>query len=154
MSEAYDRQLRRPRRFYLDETVGPDVPGHYDADVAEFDPESIWCCKQNHPELVVQDLAEEFGLDSEEQEFVRITLMRRGVNKWLYARRQFIQLKHEVKSLMKQAELGSERFELLEELNEKMQHIAKTPRWVEWPTKVHTQRKQDEEQVIIRGTMC
>ncbi len=55
---------------------------------------------------------------------------------------------------MKEAEIGSDRFELLQELNEKMQHIAKTPRWVEWPTKVHSCRKRDQENVIIRGKMC
>lgn len=154
LSEAYDRQLERDRRAYLDETVSADTPGHYDFEEFDIDPASIWSCKQNHPELVVQDLAEQFDLDEDEQRYVRFSLMRRGVNKWLYARRQFIQLKHEVKYLMKDAEEGTDRYELLQELNEKMQHIAKTPRWVEWPTKVHSQRKTDEQEVVVRGEMC
>ncbi|WP_226006056.1 hypothetical protein [Natrinema salinisoli] len=154
MSEAYDRQLRRPRRFYLDETVGPEVPGHYDFSDVDIDPATIWQCRQNHPELIVSDLAKAFDLDEEGKNVVRLSLLRRGCAKWLYCRRQFIQLKHEVKALMKEAEIGSDRFELLQELNEKMQHIAKTPRWVEWPTKVHSCRKRDQENVIIRGKMC
>jgi hypothetical protein len=50
---------------------------------------SIYCKRQNHPELVARDL-EELGVP---KEVTREILKQRGINKWLTVRRLLIQLK-------------------------------------------------------------
>jgi hypothetical protein len=34
-----------------------------------------------------------------------------------------------------------------------MQHIAKTPRWVEWPTEVKSDLQKAEKEIIVRKTL-
>ena len=63
--------------------------------------------RQNNPELVVQDCKKEFGFTEAQCETVRHILLRRGINKWLYARRKFIKLKHEVKEMLRNAKEGT-----------------------------------------------
>ena len=59
----------------------------------DVSPENIWQFKQNKPSLVIKDM-EEFGIAPEITEKV---LLARGVNKWLFARRDIIHLKHDIK---------------------------------------------------------
>jgi len=66
-------------------------------------PINIWNYKQNHPELIINDLKNE-GFTEEQINIVRISMLARGVNKWLKVRRDLIAykklLKHEIKQLM------------------------------------------------------
>ena len=100
--------------------------------MSSYTPKTIWNCQQNHPELVVLDCKREFGLDELQCARLREILLERGVNKWLYARRLFIRLKHQVKIMVKEATPRTKEHQLLNELNRTMQAIAKMPRWVEW----------------------
>ncbi len=122
------------------------------------DERSIWGCKQNHPELVVQDATMLFGLDVAQQEQLRRVLMLRGVNKWLLARRRFIDLKHHVKGLVhefhamdKPRGLAKRAWRELLRVYEEMQHIAKSPRWVEWGQKVHGKMRENVKEIVVRG---
>lgn len=116
-----------------------------------LNPTNIWGERQNHPELVVRDAAQAFKLDEEQQRELRLILMRRGVNKWLLARRQFIRLKHDVKTMLKAETPKTRPHRLLQRINERMQHIAKAPRWVEWGTVIHRKMADNENDVTIRG---
>jgi hypothetical protein len=100
--------------------------------------------------MVVRDLQKAWNLNEVQAEYIRYVMLTRGINKWMYARRKFIDLKHIVKRRMKQAEIGSDRFHIYEELNEKMQHIAKTPRWVEWPKTIHNSLENAQKEVIVK----
>lgn len=120
----------------------------------EINERTIWESRQNHPELVVQDAKQAFDLSEKQCEELRFILMNRGVNKWLYARTQFIDLKHEVKDWLKTLEPRSPLHRRVQKLNERMQNIAKTPRWVEWGTKVHKKMAQNEREIIIKGKPC
>jgi len=66
-------------------------------------PINIWNYKQNHPELIINDLKNE-GFTEEQINIVRISMLARGVNKWLKVRRDLIAykklLRHEIKQLM------------------------------------------------------
>lgn len=120
----------------------------------EFNERNIWSIRQNNPELVVQDLRNEFGLNDLQCEKVRFILMKRGVNKWLYARRHFIKLKHEIKELLKEKEVNSKEWRFLQWLNERMQNIAKTPRWVEFPAKTSKNWRNIEREIVVKGRHC
>ena len=120
----------------------------------EINERTIWASRQNHPELVVQDAKESFNLTEEECKRLRFILMNRGVNKWLYARTQFIDLKHEVKDWLRSLEPKTPLHKKVQKLNERMQNIAKTPRWVIWGTHVHKNMKQNEKEIIIKGKPC
>lgn len=111
---------------------------------------TIWNERQNHPELVVQDCILEFGLNDNQAEKLRFILMRRGVNKWLMARVYFIRLKHEVKAIMKKNPSDKN----LRYIQEKMQNIARSPRWVEWPKHVHKKMKNNISKLVIKGRHC
>jgi hypothetical protein len=112
---------------------------------------TIWSERQNHPELVVRDAVAAFGLTEDQAQTLRFILMRRGINKWLLARRQFIRLKHEVKDMLKASVIRTERHRLLQAINERMQHIAKMPRWVEWPVGTGCHADRDEPLVVVKG---
>ena len=131
-----------------------DQDQHYDLlgelSVSTYDPVNINQAPQNQPEMVVQDLKEAFGLNEIQAEYVRYVMLKRGINKWMYARRKFIDLKHIVKRRMKQAKDGSKEHYIYQELNEKMQHIAKTPRWVEWPKKIHNSLENAQKEVVVK----
>lgn len=116
-------------------------------------PTTIWGEKQNNPELVVRDAAISFGLTDEQQDELRLILMRRGVNKWLLARRHFIRLKHRVKESLKAASPRTPEHRLLQSINTEMQNIAKMPRWVEWPRGVY-RAAQGGKKCIVRGRRC
>lgn len=112
-----------------------------------INPDNIWGERQNNPELIIEDCRKKFGFDEVQCQQMRDILMRRGINKWLLGRRMFIQLKHEVKDLMKQ----NRGNRLLEWLNMRMQNIAKLPRYVEFPhTTTHNWNKI-EEQIVVKG---
>jgi len=115
-----------------------------------FDPKTIWTARQNNPELVVRDLKEEFGLNRQECQKIRYSLLIRGVNKWLYARRKFIELKHEVKKMIS----NNPRDKNLKHIQEKMQNIAKMPRWVEWPPIITKNWDKINEEIFIQGRHC
>jgi len=119
--------------------------------MSEINERTIWGERQNHPELVVRDAVTAFGLTPEQATQLRFILMRRGVNKWLLARRRFIRLKHEVKDMLRAATPRTERHRLLQSINERMQHIAKMPRWVEWPSNTSAHADRDELLVVVRG---
>lgn len=114
-------------------------------------PRSIWSSRQNHPELVVRDAVEAFGLSNDQAEHLRFILMNRGVNKWLLARWRFIQLKHDVKAMLKASTPRTPHHRLLQRINERMQHIAKAPRWVEWPRHVHRKMPNNIRKCVERG---
>ena len=116
----------------------------------KYDPNTIWMARQNNPELVVQDLKKALGLDEQQCQIVRYSLMIRGVNKWLLARRRFIKLKHEVKDMMRE----NPDIKLLQHINEKMQNIAKMPRWVEFPPTTTQNWRKIEEEIFIQGRHC
>jgi hypothetical protein len=122
--------------------------------MTEINEKTIWGSKQNHPELVVQDCKEEFGLTDEQCEKLRFILMNRGINKWLYARVKFIDLKHDVKDKLKAAPIKSEIYYLLQEINARMQNIAKMPRWVEWGKVRHKNMRQNEREIVVKGRPC
>lgn len=111
---------------------------------------TIWNSQQNHPELVVKDCIKEFKLSDKHVKKLRFILMNRGINKWLYARYLFIRLKHEVKKL----KLENPKDKNVAYIQEKMQNIARTPRWVEWGTHIHKKMKKNIEEVIIKGKHC
>lgn len=119
---------------------------------------NIWSIQQNHPELVVNDCRKEFDLSEQQCDTLRLILMKRGVNKWLYCRRLFIKLKHKVKDMRKEAvEKYGHKNELvkkIKEIQEEMQNIAKTPRWVEWSQNVHKKMSNNEREIIIKGRHC
>ena len=121
------------------------------ADRPPINERTIWNVRQNHPELVVRDCVEAFGLTEEQAGVLRQILMLRGVNKWLLARRRFIRLKHEVKDMLKASTPRTERHRLLQRINEQMQHIAKMPRWVEWPQQMHRHMARSEARCVVRG---
>ena len=81
---------------------------------------------------------------------LRFILMNRGINKWLYARYKFIKLKHEVKK-MKKMNLKDKNIAYIQE---KMQNIAKTPRWVEWGTYIHKKMSNNIKDIKIKGRHC
>lgn len=114
---------------------------------------NIWSVKQNHPELVVEDCKTEFGLSEEQCEKLRFILLKRGVNKWLYARRKFIDLKHRVKEYLKN-ETDIEKKKLIEPIYVEMQHIARLPRWIIWDKKIHKKMRNSEKAIIIKGRHC
>ena len=114
-------------------------------------PTNIVSMRQNNPELIVQDCIIEFGLDEQQAERLRLILLSRGVNKWLYARRQFIKLKHEVKCRLKLTTIGTEQYKAYHWVNVRMQNIAKTPRWVEFPKTVTHNFRNIDSKIIIKG---
>jgi hypothetical protein len=81
-------------------------------------PENIWNYKQNHPELVTEDIKQyvptllktynlhllhKISFIEDLQDLVRQSMLCRGINKWLKVRRDLIaykkQLKHKIKEL-------------------------------------------------------
>lgn len=115
----------------------------------DIDERTIWGSRQNHPELVVSDCRKEFGLTDEQCAKLRFIMMNRGINKWLYARRLFIHLKHQMKANLK----TPNRKNYLKAY-EKMQNICKMPRWVEWGHRAHKNMKTNEAEIIIKGKPC
>jgi hypothetical protein len=124
----------------------------------QINEKTIWNSKQNHPELVVQDCRKEFNLSEDQCQKLRFILMNRGINKWLYGRRLFIKLKHKVKSLRAEAikEFGEKHklVKFIKFIQEKMQNIAKNPRWIEWGTHVHKKMGANEREIVIKGNHC
>jgi len=120
----------------------------------ELNERSIWAVRQNNPELVVQDCKRAFGLSEEQCDELRFILLKRGVNKWLLARRRLIALKHEVKGMLKEAEVKSERWKLLQFFNERLQNIARMPRWVEFPKTTTHNWRDIEKRIIVKGRHC
>ena len=114
---------------------------------------NIWSEKQNHPELVIQDAKEEFNLTEEQTIKLRKILIRRGINKWLYCRIKFIQLKHEIKEMMK-SQIDKDKKKLLEYINAKMQNIAKIPRYVLWGVNIHRKMKNNLKEIEVLGRHC
>ena len=109
-------------------------------------PKTINNERQNHPELVVQDARELLGLDDGQCDVLRMILLRRGVNKWLYARRRFIRLKHWMKPKVMTATRKD-----FQHAYEEMVHICTMPRWVEWRRHVHRDMRRNEEEATVVG---
>lgn len=119
-----------------------------------LDPNTIWSFRQNIPELVVQDCIKEFNLDDEQAEKLRIILMARGVNKWMLARREFIDLKHQVKEMLKGAKDDKKVHRVIQKIYVRMQNIARMQRWVEWPRSVTHKWKNIEKDIKKKGKHC
>lgn len=120
----------------------------------EITPTTIWMCRQNIPELVVQDAINEFDLNEQQAERLRMILLYRGVNKWLYARRLLIDFKHKVKERLNQEihkDGDPETINLLHWVNAGLQNIAKLQRWVEWPKTVTHDWRKIEEGIVVKG---
>lgn len=111
-------------------------------------PNCIWRFRQNHPELIVQDVMRRFRLPDSAADELRNILRNRGCNKWFLARRRFIDLKHSMKPLL--ARNGSSD---LRAIYTRMQNIAKAPRFVTWPTFTHRAARA-EGHVIEMGRHC
>jgi hypothetical protein len=116
----------------------------------QYTPKTIWSARQNNPELVVEDLRREFRLNRVQCQKVRYSLLIRGVNKWLLARRRFIALKHEVKQMITEDPSN----QALHYILGRMQNIAKMPRWVEWPPSLTRNWRNLEEEIFIQGRHC
>lgn len=131
---------------------------------------NIWSCRENNPELIIEDCRSEFNMTEEQLDKLRKILIIRGVGKWMLGRRLFIKLKHLVKERLKE-EHESYKIEkemkitvcaltrkqlvcFLSELNQEMQHIAKLPRWVEFPHTVTHNWKKIEKEIVIKGRHC
>jgi len=117
----------------------------------ELNPTNIVSMRQNNPELVVQDCIREFDLTDKQAERLRLILLARGINKWLFARRKFIKLKHKVKERLKCTDTNSEQYQIYQWLNVEMQNIAKTPRWVEFPQTTTHNFKNIESKIVVKG---
>lgn len=114
---------------------------------------TIQSFRQNIPELIIRDCVKEFNLDDEQAEKMRIILMARGVNKWFYARREFLRLKHKVKQMLKSKVgiYGDKRtHKMIEDIYVDMQNIAKTSRWVEWPISITHKWSRIEKDIKIK----
>ena len=116
-----------------------------------MNPETIWNEKQDHPELIIQDAREFLGLNEYGLEILRMILLRRGVNKWMYARWRFIELKHQVKDMLKREIPGTPRYRLIQFIYVPMQHIAKMSRWVEWGRYIHQKMGDNISDCVVRG---
>lgn len=108
---------------------------------------NIWSERQNNPELVIDDCKREFDFTPEQCDKMREILLRRGVNKWLLARRMFIHLKHEVTDLLRES--PEDRF--LVWLNSRMQGIAKIPRYVIFPETTTQNWSKIEPEIVVVG---
>jgi len=128
------------------------------AENAGLNENTIWGMRQNHPELVVQDCKTEFGLTEAQCERLRQILMERGVNKWLLARLKFIDLKHELKDIVKKLNVKNGHDKELRmtvlKTYERLQNICKMPRWVEWGKYPHKNMKNNEKEIIVKGRSC
>jgi hypothetical protein len=90
--------------------------------------------------------------------------MERGVNKWLYCRLLFLDLKHDVKKLLHTAQgvdevygvksKNSASYQILQFVNSRMQDIAKTSRFVVWGKKPHNKMKNNRAEIEVRGRHC
>jgi len=114
-----------------------------------YDSDTIVTAKQNHPELVIADAQRELNLTDEQAEILRIILLYRGINKWLYCRLKIIDLKHELKKLSKSAKTLDER-NIYNKIHAEMQSICKIPRWIEWG-KYHSNMHNNRREIRILG---
>lgn len=123
-------------------------------DLHSIDHHNIQSCRQNIPELIVRDCIREFDFDEEKAERLRNILLARGVNKWFFARREFIRLKHQVKDMLKSNEYPYDNIDVhrvVEKIYVSMQNITKLPRWIWWPITITHKWKRIENKIIIRG---
>jgi hypothetical protein len=127
-----------------------------------IDEKTIWAERQNHPELVVEDCKKEFDLNEKQLDTLRFILLRRGINKWLLARRKVIRLKHKTKKLLREAQILRENTKnpytkqyhlTLQAIHSEMQEICRMPRWVEWG-KYHKDMRKNEKEIKIKGSHC
>jgi len=104
--------------------------------------------RQNHPELIVRDLAKYIDAD-----VVRHTLKFRGINKWLRVRRLLIQLKsrwrEDIKALKDEKKIArlmgdSKRFhrlqgatEMLIDCRQQVRALCHSPRDIDFPSNKH-----------------
>jgi len=117
----------------------------------EMTPVNIVSYRQNNPELIIRDCIREFDFTEKQADRLRLILLARGVNKWLWGRRQFIKLKHKIKERLKEQEPKSELYYTYQWINEECQKIAKTPRWVEFPPTTTRNWSNIERDIIVKG---
>jgi hypothetical protein len=116
--------------------------------------------RQNTPELIIRDARRMLGLSEFQCEVLRSILLARGVNKWLRARLELIQLKNELKAEIRELHLErkwlkvcavfakkllypadyrpqmltlKERMKVLDRIQSRIQRICHGERWVIWP---------------------
>ncbi len=122
--------------------------------IDRIDPYNIQSYRQNIPELIVRDCIREFDFNEQQAEMMRVILLARGVNKWFYARREFVRLRHQVKEMLKSGEHPyNERdvHKVIENIYVRMQKIAKLPRWIWWPITITHKWKKIENKIVIKG---
>lgn len=123
-----------------------------------YNENTIWQLRQNQPELIIEDCKKFFKFNDKQCEKMREILMYRGVNKWLYARLLFINLKHSLKEKIKllcRKEINYfETRKIFLKAYAEMQEIAKMSRWVEWPKKVHKNMKNVKNNIKLLGKSC
>lgn len=115
----------------------------------EFNEKTIWNTKQNHPELIVNDLVREFGITDKEK--VRKILLKRGVNKWMYVRYKIINLKHRMKEIVKAGKISFKQFL---KFYAALRELCNTQRWVEWSPYIHKKMKQNVQECTLKGKPC
>ena len=92
-------------------------------------PETINSFRQDSPELIIRDARILLKLNDEQLEMLRKILLARGVNKWLKARRDIINLKHKIKKSL----FSNNGQMTVHDIYCELQRICHSPRWVEWP---------------------
>ena len=123
-------------------------------DFNRLTPDNIQSCRQNIPELIVQDCIKEFDFNEEQAEKLRMILLVRGVNKWFYARRRLIKLRLQIKEMIKSKDGPYGRKDLhkvIENIYVEIQNIAKMPRWIYWPKTITHKWFNIERKIIIKG---
>ena len=131
-------------------------------DIFSVNPNNIWSYRQNHPELVINDLQIR-GISKKTIELVRISMLARGINKWLKVRRDLIAYKkikkHQIKNkfqeivnikkklkktpfktvdsyiLFKQLAVAKAELKILEEVRSSLKSMCMTERWQIWKGK-------------------
>lgn len=114
---------------------------------------NIWNYKQNYPDLVVDDIVEFLNTHPSPsnnilRQFIYETLMKRGVNKWLFIRKLIIRLKKRYSYLMKQCQDEAKKNKIegnknkmyyymgkaraYEEIRSELKTLCMGPRWVVW----------------------
>jgi len=105
-------------------------------DIRDVNPVNIWNYKQNHPELVIEDIRR-MGASDHIMEIVRTSMLARGINKWLKVRRDLIAYKKKLRNDIKELNL------LIPVLKRQM-----TEKWVNYETattyEVHEYHKMRE----------
>ena len=92
----------------------------------------LWSIKQNKPSLIVEDIVTKYP--NVDPCFIYLTLLKRGIFKWLAVRQQLIRIKEEWKEEIKKLQYRKPvrkrgYLEALEKCRAEIRRILKTDRW-------------------------